>query len=331
MCNERRLFRVITSAFAALAALSAPLLSQTGIDSAFSSSELTLNTTTGDILGTLTVPGGTGPFPLVLIIAGSGPTDRDCNSPIGMQTNAYKMLAEGFAGNGIATLRFDKRGIAKSGPAMTRERDLRFQTYVDDVVDWTLFMESDKRFSSITLLGHSEGSLIGILAAPQTHAAKFISVAGVGSTADKILQLQLKGKLPPALAEESNKILDSLRAGKTVSDVSQGLMSLYRPSVQPYMISWMKFDPAQEIAKLKIPVQIIQGTTDLQVTVDDAKLLSAAKLDAKVFIVENMNHVLKECDSDVQKNVATYRNPDLPLKSGLVEKMVDFVKGGDAR
>ena len=318
---------IIVLAGLATASVSSMSLGKTATDSVFTSSEITLNTTTGDIEGTLTVPVGAGPFPLVLIIAGSGPTDRDCNSAMGMQTNAYKMLAEGFGSNGIATLRFDKRGIAKSASSMTSERELRFETYVNDVVDWVLFLESDKRFSTMTILGHSEGSLVGILALPQTHVAKFISFAGVGRSADKILQLQLKGKLPPALDEESNKILDSLRAGKTVSTVSQGLMSLYRPSVQPYMISWMKYDPAKEIAKLKIPVLIVQGTTDLQVTVDDAKLLSAAKPDATIFIVENMNHVMKECDSDVQKNVATYKNPDLPLKSGLVEKLVDFVKG----
>jgi uncharacterized protein len=110
--------------------------------------------------------------------------------------------------------------------------------------------------------------------------------------------------------------------------VNSNLVALYRPSIQPYMFSWMKYDPAKEIGKLKIPVLIIQGTTDLQVTVNDSKLLSAANPKAKLLIIEHMNHVLKESDADLQKNMATYRNPDLPLKSGLTNDIVKFIKAG---
>jgi uncharacterized protein len=302
------------------------LFAQAKGDSAYSESEMILKTSTGDIYGTITVTNNTKTSPIVLIIAGSGPTDRDCNSPMGIQTNAYKMLSESFAKNGISTLRFDKRGIGKSKPAMTSESELRFETYINDVVAWISLLKSDKRFSSIIILGHSEGSLIGMIAAEQADVVGFISVSGVGKSADKVLQEQLKTKLPPQLLDESNRILDSLKNGKTVSNINPSLVSLYRPSVQPYMISWIKYDPAIEISKLKIPVLIIQGTTDLQVTVNDSKLLSVAKPDAKVLIIENMNHVLKESDSDMQKNMATYRNPELPLKAGLTDDIVNFIK-----
>jgi alpha-beta hydrolase superfamily lysophospholipase len=244
---------------------------------------------------------------------------------MGIQTNAYKMLAEGFAKNKISTLRYDKRGIGKSKAAMTSESDLRFETYVNDVVDWILLLKQDKRFSGVALLGHSEGSLLGMIAAEKCEVSGFISIAGVGKPADKLIEEQLKGKLTPNLVAESNRILDSLRNGKTVSNVDPNLMTLYRPSVQPYMISWIKYDPSKEIARLKIPVLIIQGTNDLQVTVDDAKMLSAAKPDAKLLIIENMNHVLKESDADVQKNIATYKDPNLPLISGLVDDIVNFM------
>jgi pimeloyl-ACP methyl ester carboxylesterase len=208
---------------------------------------------------------------------------------------------------------------------MTSESDLRFETYIKDVVAWVSMLNTDKRFAKIILLGHSEGSLIGIIAAQQVKVAAFISVAGVGKSADKILQEQLKTKLPPQLMNESNKILDSLKAGKTVAKVDPSLNSIYRPSVQPYMISWIKYDPAKEIKKLKIPVMIIQGTTDLQVTVADAKLLSASKPDAKLLIIDKMNHVMKEAEFDAQANMATYKNPALPLKPGLAGPMVDFI------
>lgn len=302
------------------------LFAQSKFNPFISESELVLKTPSGDILGTLTIPNNAKISPLVLIIAGSGPTDRDCNSPMGIQTNAYKMLSAGFAEKGISTLRFDKRGIGKSKSAMTREGDVRFETYINDVVSWISFLKADKRFSRIILLGHSEGSLIGIIAAEKANISALISIAGVGRTADKVIQEQLRTKLPPQLLQESNRILDSLRIGKTVSKVDQNLVALYRPGVQPYLISWMKYDPSGEIAKLKVPALIIQGTTDLQVTVEDAKLLAAAKPGAKLSIIDKMNHVMKECDNDEQRNMATYKNPDLPLKTGLMEVLVNFIK-----
>lgn len=310
----------------ALNILSICLFAEVKKDSVFSESEVILKTSTGEIYGTLAIPNNVKTSPVVLIIAGSGPTDRDGNSPImGLQTNAYKMLSESLAKKGISSVRFDKRGIAKSKLAMTSESDVRFETFINDVVAWIALLKSDNRFSKIYILGHSEGSLIGMIAAEQTNTSGFISIAGAGKSADKILQEQLKTKLPPLLLDESNKILDSLKIGKTVSNVNPSLVSLYRPSVQPYMISWIKYDPAKEIGKLKIPVLIIQGTTDLQVTVDDSKSLSAANTNAKLLIIENMNHTLKESDSDIQKNMATYNNPDLPLKEGLTDDIVNFI------
>ncbi|HOV99672.1 MAG TPA: alpha/beta fold hydrolase [Bacteroidota bacterium] len=310
----------------AVSILSIDSFAQALNDPVFSESEIVLKTSSGDIYGTLTIANITKPSPIVLIIAGSGPTDRDCNSPMGIQTNAYKMLAVDLAKNGISSLRFDKRGVGKSKQAMTTESELRFETYINDVVAWISLLKTDKQFSSIIILGHSEGSLIGMVAAEQTNVAGFISISGVGRSADIVMQEQLKTKLPPQLLDESNKILDSLKIGKTVSNVNPNLVALYRPSVQPYMISWIKYDPAKEISKLKMPVLIIQGSTDLQVTIDDAKLLSTSKPDSKLIIIDNMNHVLKESDSDIQKNMATYRNPDLPLKAELTTDIVNFIK-----
>lgn len=303
----------------------AELSGQLKNDPGFSETGITLATPTGDISGTLTIPHNLKVSPIVIIIAGSGPTDRDGNNPAGLQTNAYKLLASGFARNSISTLRYDKRGIGMSKSAMKQESDIRFEDYINDVTAWIAMLKSDKRFSKIFVLGHSEGSLIGLAAGNRVNTAGFISVSGAGKSADKILQEQLKSKLPQPLLVESDRILDSLRKGKTVADVNPNLIALYRPSVQPYLISWMKFDPAKEIRSLKIPVMIIQGTTDLQIMVNDARLLADSKPDAKLLIIDGMNHVLKESDSNVQNNMATYKNPDLPLKPGLVDAIADFI------
>jgi pimeloyl-ACP methyl ester carboxylesterase len=300
---------------------------QKAVTSSFTESEVVLNTPTGDISGTLVVPDKVKKSPVVLIIAGSGPTDRDCNSPLGIKTNAYKMVAEALAANKISSLRFDKRGIGKSKGALKSESDITIDVYINDVILWINKLKQDKRFKGIIIMGHSEGSLIGMIAAEKTSIAKYISLAGSGRPADVILHEQLQKQLPPQMLQESDVVMDSLKAGHTVKKFNPLLASLYRASVQPYMISWLKYDPAAEIKKLKIPVLLIQGTTDIQVSVEDAKLLSAAKPDAKLMLIENMNHILKEAEADRQKNVATYTNPDLPLKSELMKGICDFING----
>jgi pimeloyl-ACP methyl ester carboxylesterase len=302
------------------------LLAGIGFAQQTQESEIILKTPTGDISGTLTLPAGVKNAPVVLIIAGSGPTDRDCNSNVGLKTNAYKYLAQELEKQGIACVRFDKRGIAQSREAIKYEDELRFETYVNDVVQWIAYLKNDLRFNRIVVAGHSEGSLTGILAARQATISGLISISGVACRMDQILKEQLKSKLPTSLFVESGKILDSLSAGKTVKYISPELNSLFRLSVQPYIISWMKYNPSEEIRKLTIPVLIIQGTTDLQVSADNAKLLKAAKPDAELKIFENMNHILKEAVADPQLNFATYTNSDLPLKSGLVDEIAQFVK-----
>jgi len=103
------------------------------------------------------------------------------------------------------------------------------------------------------------------------------------------------------------------------------LFSLFRPSVQPYMISWFKCDPQTEIAKLKKPALIVQGTTDIQVGVDDAKRLQTAKSDAKLVIIEGMNHIFKDAEADRMKNLQTYNQPDLPVNTQLIEAISSFI------
>lgn len=222
---------------------------------------VTLKTETGNIEGTLLLPDAKLPVPVVLIIAGSGPTDRDGNNPM-MKNNSLKMLSAELAKKGIASLRYDKRGIAQSQPAGLKEADLRFENYIQDAESWIKLLKQNKNFSKVIVIGHSEGSLIGMVASQNENVAKFISIAGIGQPADMTFREQLKAQ-PPFVLEQSAPILDELVKGKTVENVPQMLFSLFRPSVQPYMISWFKYDPQKEIAKLKKLVLIVQGTTDI--------------------------------------------------------------------
>ncbi|MEY8019537.1 alpha/beta hydrolase [Muriicola sp. SD30] len=285
--------------------------------------EIEIKTETGTLNGTLIVPEGQGEFPVVLIIAGSGPTDRNGNNAM-MTNNSLKMLAEGFLENGIASLRFDKRGIGASASAMTAEKDLRFETYIEDAQAWSTQLKNDPRFDELVILGHSEGSLIGMIAANGVKADKFISLAGVGRPAADILREQLSPQ-PPAVTAMTDPIITTLEQGQTVDSINPMLNSLFRPSVQPYLISWFKYNPAEEIAKLDCPVLVLQGTTDIQVKVKDAEMLVSAKPEAKKVIIDGMNHVLKEAPMDRMENIESYNNPTLPLMSGLIEAIVSFI------
>jgi len=289
--------------------------------SIYDETPINLPTKTGKIYGTLTTPKAFAKGPLALIIAGSGPTDRNCNNP-SMTNDAYKKIAHELASNGIASIRYDKRGIAESTAAVESESSLVFYDYVQDAIDWIQQARLDKRFTQVVLIGHSEGSMIGILAAGK--ADKFISVAGAGRSIGVVLKEQLSSQ-PKAVQDEAFPIIDRLAKGEKVENISQAMMPLFRPSVQPYMISWLKYDPAVELKKLKIPVLIIQGTMDIQVSVEDAKLLSAAKPDAKLLLIDKMNHVLRTVEGDRTANLATYNKAELPLAEGFVKAVTDFI------
>ena len=291
-------------------------------DSNFVETKLTLHTTTGDIYGTLTTPISFNKIPIAVLIAGSGPTDRNGNNPYAMNAGLQK-LAYALVENNIASLRFDKRGIGESNKAMISESALRFTDYINDVKDWINLMKSDKRFSKLIVIGHSEGSLIGMIAA--TKADMFVSIAGAGRSADIILKEQLS-KQPQEVQDETFPLIDSLKACKLVTDFDPKLASLFRASIQPYMISWFMYDPQIEIKKLTIPVLIIQGTNDIQVTVEDAKLLAAAYPKAKLELITNMNHIFRIVTGDVSTNIATYSKASLPISDKLVTGIVSFIQ-----
>jgi len=283
-----------------------------------------LKINTDQIFGTLTTPDLTKKYPVALIIAGSGPTDRNGNNAM-MKNNSLKMLAEALAKNGIASLRFDKRGIGESKAAGgASESSLVFENYIQDAKSWINFLRQDKRFSKVIVIGHSEGSLIGMIAGVK--ADKFVSIAGAGDSADKIIKTQIGARSMKQLNDMTFPIIDSLKNGFTVKKVDPMLVSLFRPSIQPYLISWFKYNPQTEIKKLTIPVLILQGNNDIQVTVKDAENLSEANKNAELLVIDKMNHVLKIIDSDKDANLASYNNETLPLSEILVDKIVSFIQ-----
>ncbi len=283
-----------------------------------------LETPTGTLEGTIDLPQGDGPYPVALLIAGSGPTDRDGNQPA-MKNDALKQLGEGLARKGIAVVRFDKRGVGKSRSALSREEDLRYETFVADAAAWLKMLRGDPRFRKVFVIGHSEGALIGMLAAKQARPDGLICISGAGRDAPTVLREQLKGKVSEELYQASDRILKSLQAGESVADVPKELMPLYRPSVQPYVISWFKYDPVKIIAELDMPILIVQGTADIQISVDDAKRLHEAARNAKLVVLDGTNHVLKKASNPVEQQLA-YLAPKMPIDPRVVDEIAEFLR-----
>jgi pimeloyl-ACP methyl ester carboxylesterase len=291
-----------------------------------------LDTGKGVLHGTLLTPEGAARMPAVLIVPGSGPTDRNGNFPqMGGINNSLKLLAEGLARHGIASLRFDKRGIAASAPAAPSEAEMRIEQGADDAAGWIRRLRADPRFDRVALIGHSEGALVGMLAAQRAPVDAYVSLAGIGRPFDVVLREQLRPQLPAPLFEESERVLRELLAGRTTTLDAPALVTLYRPSVQPYLISVMRQKPAELIAQVRAPVLLVQGTVDIQVKVEDARLLQAARPDAKLVLVEDMNHVLKLVGKDLTLQMQSYSRPDLPVAPKLVEAIAEFVRAAPAR
>jgi pimeloyl-ACP methyl ester carboxylesterase len=288
---------------------------------------ITLDTGTGELFGSLLLPKSDTPVPVVLIISGSGPTDRDGNNPDGGRNDSLKRLAWVLAKHNIASVRYDKRGVAASLAATPDERNLSVEAYVADTEAWGRKLKNDPRFNQLILLGHSEGALIASLAAPSVDAAAVISMSGSARPIDQVLREQLSNRLPPPLMLRSNELLDSLKAGKTDDNVPPQLQVIFRPSVQPYLISLFRQDPAAAFAKLKMPALIIQGSNDIQVGINDAKLLKAAKPDAELALIEGMNHVMRIVPNDVKRQLASYKDPQLPLAAELGTRIIGFIDG----
>lgn len=284
---------------------------------------LKLDTGHGVLQGTLLLPKSERPLPVALLIAGSGPTDRNGNNPAG-HNDSLRRLAQGLARQGVASLRYDKRGVGASLAAAPDERDLSVEAYVSDALAWSERLKGDPRFGELILVGHSEGALIASLAAPRSGAAALISIAGSGRPIDAVLREQLQGRLPPALLATSHYLIDELKAGRTHADIPEPLQVLFRPSVQPYLISLFAYDPAEAFAAVNVPALIVQGRHDIQVGIDDAEALHRAKPDAELALIDGMNHVLRIVPASAAQ-LASYDDPDLPLARGLLERIQRFL------
>lgn len=285
----------------------------------------------GELKGTFQ-PVARAKAPVVLIVPGSGPTDRDGNSPLGIKAAPYRLLAEGLAQQGVASVRIDKRGMFGSAGAIPDPNDVTIGAYAGDVMNWIAVIRAKTGARCVWVLGHSEGALVALVVAQDRKSGicGLILLAGAGRPLGTVLMDQLRANPANApLLPAAEKAVANLSAGKRVdpTELPQPLLPLFHPSVQGFLIDAFGRDPARLIATVRKPILILQGDRDIQVGVDDAKRLAAAQPSARLQILADTNHVLKTVTrNDRQANVITYTNPDLPLAAGVVGAIVTFLK-----
>ncbi|MGB0186929.1 MAG: alpha/beta hydrolase [Flavobacteriaceae bacterium] len=283
----------------------------------FTTTELVVNQ---HIEGTLYTPIENETSPLVIFIAGSGPTDRDGNQSF-MKNDMLKKMATFLSNNGVSTFRYDKR-IVKQIRTKTIDKNISFDDFVTDAKSVINFFKS--KYKTIIVAGHSQGSLVGLLALNQSVDA-FVSLAGAGKPIDRILEEQIS-KSAPMFLEDSKRVLATLKAGETTKDYPLPLSSIFNLELQPFMANWMQYNPIEVIKKQEIPTLIINGDKDLQVGIEEAKLLYEAAQNGQLLIVENMNHVLVNIEGDDLENMKSYNIATLEIAQEVSDRMLDFVK-----
>lgn len=265
--------------------------------------------------------------PLVLMIPGSGPTDRDGNGPNGLNTNAYKLLAEELFREGISTVRIDKHGMFSSA-ASGNANAVSVEHYASDYSGWVETLLSDGSRSCVYILGHSEGGVMAIATAiGRNDICGLVLLATPGRPLDQILIEQLEAN--PAntpILDEALQTIASLKQGEYVdiSDLHPALGQLFHADAQGFVMSMMSHDPAELLRRADVRSLVVQGGTDIQVSETDARILASVN-GAELLIIPNMNHVLKNSSEARAQNAMTYSNPNLPLSEGLVDAVADFV------
>lgn len=300
--------------------------------------ELTAAGPMGQLAGTLTLPVGDAPLwtdrPVFLIVPGSGPTDRDGNSPLGITAAPYRLLAEELAARGYASVRIDKRGMFGSTGASQNPNNVTIAAYGDDLQAWIDAIQerlpATKGARCVIPIGHSEGGLVASAAMTRLpDACGLILIATIGQPLDAVIREQLRAN--PANAEvlqEADSALAKLRRGERVdaSGLSTALQPLLAPEVQGFLIDAISYDPIELAKQVEVPTLVVQGTHDLQVSLEDARMLADAAPNGTLAVVPDVNHVLKTVASeDRSANLATYANPNLPIAPDVVDAVAQFL------
>jgi len=285
----------------------------------YSSQDISIN---AFVDGTLLTPNSKERPILAILIADYGPTDRNGNQNF-LKNNSLKKLAENLSNHDIATFRYDKRTV-KQLRAGKAGKNIMFDDFIKDAIEVIEYFKMTNAFSKIYVIGHGQGSLIGMLAS-KDRTDGFISLSGAGQSIDKVLIEQVQ-KTAPMFTEDTKRVFDLMREGKITSNYPQELSSFLDSDIQPFMKNWMDYDPQEVIKSLDMPILIVNGTKDLQVGVEEAKLLKEASTNAELKIIDKMNHVLFIIEGDDLENAKSYNESFRALPQELITTVLEFIK-----
>jgi pimeloyl-ACP methyl ester carboxylesterase len=272
--------------------------------------------------GTLLSNGSIESQDLVIIIGDSGPTDRNGNQNF-LKSNTLKKLATALTSDSIASFRYDKR-IVKQIRRGNVDMKITFDDFVTDAKSVINYFKSQNIFSNIYVIGHGQGSLVGMLSL-EDNVDGFISVAGSGKDIGDVIVDQVNNTARQYI-EDTRRVIKSLKEGKTTRDYPQALAAMFNLETQPFMISWMAYNPSEVIKNIDIPILIINGTKDFQVPEEDAKLLANANTNSEFIVIENMNHVLFTIEGDNLENSKSYNESFREINSELTKTILSFIK-----
>lgn len=292
-----------------------------GITQTVLSEDITLYNASIELPGTLSYIESERPIPLVIFIHGSGAIDRNGNQGPMMQGNYLKMLADSLNTKGIACYRYDKRTANPKNA--DKHEGILLSDFVADAKQAIKHFKDDNRFSSLHIIGHSQGSLVGMLAI-ERNIKSYISIAGPSRPIDEVLTEQISKK-DSTLGVITKQHLEELAQTDTILRINPFLMSLFAPQNQKFLKNWIGYYPSQEIASLDIHVLIVNGELDLQVSTKEAIALQTAKPEAKLKLISQMNHVLKTIRS-ADDNLKSYSDASFGISQELIAVITTFIK-----
>jgi len=272
-------------------------------------------------------------FPLVILVAGAGKTDRDGNNvDVPGKTDSLKQMAAMLRARNVGSLRYDRRGTGEAYKLEAPGHMTSFSRHILDLAAVIRAAEALPRRGRLIVAGMNEGAWMAMAA---------LNIVGGESPVDGLVVLDASGQSPMETLRQSIESLDpesrekALEAAQklidtgTLIDVPEDLANFFSPNRKDWLATWLAFDPVDTLKKVETPVLFVYGERDMQVSREEFSKLAAAKPQAGIRIVPDMNYVLKEVHNE-DENYAAFTDPSFKLPALLADLLASYAKAQPA-